>query len=517
MKRIGTRKVLFAFVWLTAVVQVFAGRSFSSDGFKYTIMKDGVSLSLTGYQPVTGVDYSQTLHIPAHITYNGKAYSVKRIAPKAFKGVTEVRSVVVDEGIENIGSHAFECCVNLKSIHLPTSVESIGGGLFGSCYNLVSVVVAAGNECYDSRDNSNAIIDTDNDELLVACSSTRIPASVRSIGDFAFYHCNVMEKLVIPNGVETIGNNAFFGCSSLKTVSLPETLAEIGGDAFCGCNSLTSILIPKNVVRIGNGNVFAGCGSLASVVVDDANPNYDSRSDCNGIVRKADSALVATCRATTIGNDISVLGSYCYYGTAIHSVNIPKSVTEIHESAFDGCGVIDEMTVAADNPAYMSPEGSNAILSRDGRTLFFGCRTTVIPHGVETIGNNAFMGRYSRLMLRVPETVKTIGLFAFSGCDDLSEVIIPQSVRSVGAYAFSGCSNLSAVQILAPLKRIDDNTFSRCYNLSAVSLPDGIEVIDSYAFSSCRNLEHISIPSSVIKVEGTAFENCPVAKRVGSF
>lgn len=502
------KKVLFALVGLVTGIQVSADDTFYDNGFTYSLKGNKSSLVLESYQAIPGKDYSLPLHIPASVRHNGKTYSVWRIDSKAFKGVTEVQSIVIDEGIENIGNYAFECCTNLKSISLPASVESIGEGVFGSCYNLTSIVVDENNECYDSRDNSNAIIDSDNDELLAACPSTKIPSSVRIIGNRAFFHCNIMEDLVIPEGVKIIGDEVFYGCSSLKSICLPETLTEIGGNAFEGCNTLTSIVIPKNVTKIFN-NIFAGCYNLTSIMVDSANPTYDSRSDCNGIVRKADSALIATCRTTTITNDIKALDGECFRGTVIHSVNIPKTLTNISDYAFIDCYWIDTINVESNHPIYTSPKGSNALLSKDGKTLLLGCRTTIIPESTESIGDNAFWGRYPKLVLLIPKHVRTIGYSAFRNCNALSEVIIPKTVQTIKSEAFYGCMNLSVVQINAPLKSIYDYTFSNCYSLYAVSLPEGLETIENHAFDGCKNLKHITIPPSVTKIDKHAFKGCP--------
>lgn len=135
------KKVLFALVGLVTGIQVSADDTFYDNGFTYSLKGNKSSLVLESYQAIPGKDYSLPLHIPASVRHNGKTYSVWRIDSKAFKGVTEVQSIVIDEGIENIGNYAFECCTNLKSISLPASVESIGEGVFGSCYNLTSVVV----------------------------------------------------------------------------------------------------------------------------------------------------------------------------------------------------------------------------------------------------------------------------------------------------------------------------------------------------------------------------------------
>lgn len=57
MKNTGVRKVLFAFLWLTAAIQVFADETFSENGFTYTIIKDNGSLSLVSYQATAAHEY----------------------------------------------------------------------------------------------------------------------------------------------------------------------------------------------------------------------------------------------------------------------------------------------------------------------------------------------------------------------------------------------------------------------------------------------------------------------------
>lgn len=473
------RNVLTVLFLFTIFVQAFADVkiSFIKDGFTYSILKypNGDSyLAVTGYQADSATDYSQPLHIPSSATYEGKIYNVEEIAPKAFKGVTNIQSVVIEEGIKRICNDAFWYCVNLKSIYIPATVDCLGVRIFASCYSLTSVVVDANNETFDSRDSSNAIIF--DDELVVACSSTVIPSSVKSIGEWAFYNCNMMEHLVIPEGVETIGAHAFYGCSSLRSISLPESLTKIGWSAFEECSSLTSIVIPKNVTKIDNHNLFTRCFALISIQVDNANPCYDSRSGCNGIVRKSDSALVAACGTTTIGDDIRVLESNCFDGTVIHSIYIPKSVENVSGSAFVGCYEIEEITVAPDHPNFISPKGSNALLTKDGKTLLVGCRTTVIPAGVETIGDYAFFCRYIKPVLYLPDTIRKIGDTAFSNCNGLYEVIIPKSVEIIEPYAFSDCRNLTVVQMLSPVKTINDSTFNNCYSLSTLSFPEDIKI-----------------------------------------
>lgn len=499
-------------VWLMLVLSIitiplFAGSRFTVNGFMYEVRKDSVSLSVIGYQPSHEVDYSKPFHIPGSVTYNGKTFPVVSIEREAFRGHTELRSVIIDEGITCIGKYAFNCCVNMNSLYLPASLDSFQPPFLGDCNNLKSLIVDKNNPDLDSRDGCNAIIW--DDELVAGCSSTKIPTSIKRIGEWAFYNCNMLERLDIPEGVEEIDGFAFFGCSNLKEVNLPTSLKRIWGSVFEGCNSLTSIFIPKNVNYLVNGNIFTWCNNLVSIEVDKENSVYDSRDDCNGIVRKADAALVSACKTTTISDKIKILADDCYAGTKVRSIYIPQSIDSINSNAFTDCYDIDEIKVAPNNPIVTSSDGSNALLTKDGKTLLVGCHNTIIPNGVEKIAPYAFFGRYTKPVLMLPESVKEIGYQAFFDCNALYEVILPHSVREIDERVFTGCSNLRIVQIQSDVDTIWNETFADCHNLSVVSLPEGLKSIHSRAFANCTNLKQIYIPSTVTSIEKDAFINCP--------
>ena len=120
---------------------------------------------------------------------------------------------------------AFDKCEALTSITIPDSVTSIGKYAFRGCTGLTSITVASNNIVYDSRENCNAIVETDSNTLIQGCKNTTIPDSVTNIGDWAFGHSS-LTSITIPNSVTSIGNYTFYNCISLRDIYYTGTAEE---------------------------------------------------------------------------------------------------------------------------------------------------------------------------------------------------------------------------------------------------------------------------------------------------
>ena len=343
---------------------------------------------------------------------NNDLYFVTSIGSDAFYGCSGMTSVVIGNYVTSIGSGAFYSCSGLTGeLNIPNSVSSIGGQAFLYCSGLEQIVVGSGNTVYDSRNNCNAIIKTNTNELVVGCKNTIIPNTVTTICDYAFYYCSGLTSINIPNSVTTIGERAFTHCSELTSVIIGNSVTKIDTWAFGECSNLTSIIIPNSVTIIGS-NAFGYCSGLTSV---------------------------------TIGNSVNTIG----------------------EGSFSWCGRLEQIVVESGNTVYDSRDNSNAIIKTSTNELVVGCKNTVIPNSVTTIGS-AFEGCSGLTSITIPNTLTTIGSYAFTHCNSLTSINIPNSVTTIGFEAFYGCSGLTSVTIGNSVTMISLLAFCGCGGLSSV-------------------------------------------------
>ena len=322
-------------------------------------------LKCMGFADTTVV--CKKLIFPDSILINGKNYPITNIENCAFNNNKYLQYVRLPNTLQSIGLQTFSNCSNLDSVYIPASVIDIYDDAFYNS-NLISIRVAPENPCFDSRDNSCAIIDSRTNELIVGSANTIIPASVTKLGRWAFTKRKKLKHITIPKNIRSIDikcfydcenltsvtfedadclesdnnglsiNNSVFGhCKSLKDILLPNRLESIGIAAFHGCKKLRGIYIPSRVQYIG-GFLFAKSPRMKSVVVSLDNKYYDSRNQCNAIIETKSNNLVATCPATEIPNDLTAIGEGAFEDVNLDNIIIPDGVKSIGSCAFGSSG-----------------------------------------------------------------------------------------------------------------------------------------------------------------------------------
>ena len=194
--------------------------------------------------------------------------SVTSIGDEAFSNCNNsLTEITIPNSVNSIGKYAFLYCQLLKEISIPKSVTKIGTSPFMGCSSLTSIVVEDGNSTYDSRDNCNAIIETETNTLIQGCEKTIIPNSITTIGDEAFSICTSLTEITIPNTVTKIGKNAFDYCTSLKEITIPSKVTSIGNEAFWDCTSLLKVNVMATTPPTIESGTFKGCKSDLKIYV----------------------------------------------------------------------------------------------------------------------------------------------------------------------------------------------------------------------------------------------------------
>ena len=170
----------------------------------------------------------------------------------------QIKKVVIENGVTNIGNWSFYGCTGLTSITIPNSVTSIGYAAFWGCSALTSVAIS----------NSVTSIGGEAFHDCSALTSINIPNSVTSIGYYAFSGCKSLTFVNIPNSITSIKESTFENCSGLTSITIPNFVTSIGEWAFAECSGLTSITISDLVTSIRDG-AFCDCFGLTSIIIPD--------------------------------------------------------------------------------------------------------------------------------------------------------------------------------------------------------------------------------------------------------
>lgn len=431
---------------LSKIKTPYLGKTRKSKGYKYLFGKfSGVSeIVLTDADSIGSNAFSGGESKIVSIVLNE---GIKEIGNNAFKGLTQISEIKLPSTVTKIKNGAFQNLTKIVNIDIPSGVTNIGKQAFKNCSALIVVtgctnVKEIGKEafygCSKLEEISLNSLEKLGEDSFRNCSQLKaLPAmnKLKTISKNAFYNAGIIE-LKLGDKIEEIEERAFYGCKSLKTVTFPAKLRKIDNYAFADCDSIEEVDLSGTLVKATGRGVFQKCNNLISLKL---------RSDTKIIAKE----LVLDCEKLT-------------------EFAIPSSVTEIRKKAFSNTGL----------------------------------KSILLPAGLEKIGKEAFSDCFNLESILIPDSVKTIKKNAFADCAKLTKVTAPFMGKSANnfltgtKYVFGKSNNLSIIKV-TKMKKIRSNTFKSCSKLGTLVLSN-TKKISEKAFDDCSSLNYVYVPKSLV-------------------
>ena len=473
---------------------------------------------------------------------------LKTIGNAAFGRCEQLGNLRLPYRVVSIGYKAFIGDLGLTQITVPRYVESIGAYAYYGCRNVSEIsyrakaaTVAEKQGYYDWKTGTNIPAKyhpfyqtgADTDGLTVTLEDT-----VRKVPARLFYKNSALKKLVISAKVTGIGDYAFYRCGGMSkivyqtktdeatTQPVAIALTHIGRRAFSRCESLRTLNIPSSVKTMG-AYAFSDCTKVGTLYYRAKNMNRDEPCShvFDGVGENANGLTAVICNTVR-----TVPAKLLYKNQALFRLSVSQRVTAIGYAAFDGCKALNEVTFAAAIRKTLT-DLSFTRLGEIGARAFARCGALEridIPGTVSYIGEAAFAG--CRALRQVHfgtkdtatgtdvsrSALREISAGTFRKCSALPSIIIPDTVEAIGFGAFDRCTHLKNVYFgsiaetaqHAQLQTIADCAFRDCKRMNWFKFPQTVSLIGYSAFENCRSLKKLTLPESVATIQSGAFDGC---------
>ncbi len=373
-------------------------------GLTFTLNKKGTEYTVTAFDGT----YDEIV-VPAEYDY----IPVTEIAASVFEGRSNIKSIVISEGVKRIQEYAFQNCTSLETIVIPSSVETINSYTLAGCSSLKEMTIPfvgyevingdyddyqyplgvffgispfEGAEATEQRfyykkpKNYDLESEYKRRTYYVPKSLTKVTVTKGTPTGGAFMNCKNITEINLPEGITSIKTYAFYGCSGIRSFVLPDTVTEVQMKAFENCSNLTRLTLGKGMGKYSimeDKDVFKGCYKLVEI--------------CN------------------LGKMELTPGSTKYSYLTYYAKNIVRNASSTKLTEVSGC------------PAYV--DGDEVVLL--GR--YEESESFVVPSGITAINDYAFCNDKTLHSVSIPANVKRIGKNAFSGCENLSEAVFSAS------------------------------------------------------------------------------------------
>ena len=387
---------------------------------------------------------------------------------------------------------------------------------------------------------------------------------VESIGNYAFYSCQSLNKLDFSkSSVKTIGDCAFTVCKSLESIEFPESLESIGYGAFSAytdgyygsyvASSLKSVKFGGGLKSIESYAFYENRALNTVKFTGDALTSIGYRSfyntditelDLSGANASIGTSAFSNCNSlrTVKLSGVNTIESGAFYGcdelvnlemsdtlttiegsafcscTSLKTVIFSDSVTTIADGSFTDCTGLESVTIGKGCTSVTASaftrnvnlvkfdvsEDNESYTSVDG-VLYNKEKTAVVCYP------KSLSGEYV-----IPDTVTSIEKAAFENCNKLTKITIGSGVETVNPYAFNQCNLLATVVFKdsdTANKKICERAFYYCGSLTEVDFGNAVTSIGDYAFTICSKIKSLEFPDSLTSIGQFAFS--PYTDRTG--
>ena len=453
-----------------------------------------------------------------------------RIADFFAVGDSRIDTLILPDGVEEIGMGAFSFSPNLRAAYLPKSLRIIGSGAFSGCAKLEKLFIPAeiaelrGSFSADPKLNQIEVDEScglclrdafliRGDTLLRAFPSLLlrndvcIPEGIRRISGGAFARCASLERIHLPKSLRIIEGGAFAGCHNMSEIEIPDGVVEIGGGAFAGL-PLRELVLPDSMIKIGEW-CCDGCSSLRVVTLPaglcyplNAFPPGCRKEQRGEAEKSFDPESLAEARE---------IGPYAFAGMQTpEEITLPESVTRIGEGAFQHASGLKIIHL---------PRNLKTI-ERNAFAFLPELKEIDLPDAITEIPQGCFWNCGSLRHMTFPTSLRMINRYAFRDCTALEQLRLPGGLISLVSGAFQGCSSLREVVFPESLRMIGSGdylnpemefpgTFERCVSLKEVRLPAELDLLNDHTFRDCAGLKRVTMPGRIGCCGKNIFAGCP--------
>ncbi len=339
--------------------------------------------------------------------------------------ITNITSLVVQDGVKNLGNRTCYGATSLTSVSIPSSVSDLGNGVFRGCTALTE-------------------------------ASFEGPVTMDKN---VFYGCNSLERVSIPEGTNMLADNTFSGCIALEEITLPASITTIGAISFKDCNNIKTINFGgtieqyKTLLANNSANTGALQSAVITVICSDGNyvygekePEEGPEKTVNGITGDINWSMdidagkltlsgIGKTADYTSGTDAAKAAPWFTYMDQIQELDVQEGVTYLGNRLFYGADNLTKVT---------------------------------LPDSLTSIGEGAFRECTKLKEITIPANVTTMGRVQFYQCANLETLTILGNITTLTDKSLYGCSALKYLTIPASMLTIQKDSLTNCSSIKTI-------------------------------------------------